>query len=63
VNRCKDCKFWGEEDQDIPGQYDHACCHEKLNGDYNSAYSSDSIASYELIGMGPEFGCIHWEAK
>ena len=63
MNICRECKSWIYRDDDIPGPYDHACSNGKLNGDYNAVYTPDSIASYEVIAMGPEFGCIHWEAR
>ena len=63
--KCKNCKWWvGGKDQ-IPGGDGHKSCeHPKVGGGSyvnKSRLRSDALNSYESIGTGPNFGCIHFE--
>lgn len=64
MNTCKMCKWW-------TGPHGHGghwdkhgdCTQEKVNGDAKlDGMHAGDIADYPLM-TGPDFGCIHWEAK
>jgi hypothetical protein len=70
MNTCKNCKYWGIVDEDdqpdgFPGGEDHkSCSHPKVGGGSYSdidRMGKDALNSYESIGAGPDFGCIHFE--
>jgi hypothetical protein len=66
---CKDCKFWGEEHNDyvygMAGGDNHKpCTHPKVGGGSyadESRMGDDALNSFESVGTGKDFGCIHFE--
>jgi hypothetical protein len=60
---CKECKFWKEAEglgmHDMPGEYTHTCVNPIVNVDNYAEYLPAGISSFETIGFGPDFGCIH----
>lgn len=73
--RCKNCKWWDSENSSLRNNDTFACTNpklgeycdvrERLGADYESA--SDTL-EYEYneggsIFTGPDFGCVHFEAK
>lgn len=67
MGRCKRCKWWTAEEEGtigIPGDNHKPCMHPKVGGgSYNdpARMGEDALNSYESIGTGPEFGCVHFE--
>ncbi len=62
MNTCKDCKWWEANGED------HGCGHRECNcGKVSEERTEiDSInggSEYYAVTTGPDFGCIHWEAK
>lgn len=65
---CRTCRWWGSDPDTLPqfpGRELHrACeCPKVGGGSYGdeSRMGPDAANSYETIGTGPEFGCIHWQ--
>ena len=65
---CKTCRHWGGPDDvyDIPSYPKGArrCLHPSVGGGGHSDDGherSDAANSYECIGTGPDFGCVHHE--
>ena len=69
---CQTCKWWNQpkefkdEVDQFPGGDGHKSCeHPKVSGGSYSdeaRKSIDALNTYESVGTGPDFGCIHWEA-
>jgi hypothetical protein len=60
---CKNCKWWKKEKYQIPS-FDHRCSFTDIAGFPTYDFDKDDcMNSYELIGTGPNFGCIHFEEK
>lgn len=60
--RCKTCKWW-----DTPAD-SRACQWCAMLGAISNAYpmglySASSDGDNDAIYTGPDFGCVHWEAK
>ena len=78
IVKCVACKWWGlkpdyldEDDhydptEQIPGGDNHKRCeHPKVGGGSygdNNRRNKDALDTYECVGTGPEFGCIHGES-
>lgn len=67
VARCCNCAEWGREDDvyDIPSAPKgiRRCLHPRVGGgerESDEHERTDAANSYECIGTGPEFCCIHW---
>jgi len=70
---CKDCQWWtlrlgwmDEDDNDpqFPGEKHKYCTSPKaIKNKMSTGDDGASISSYESIGTGPNFGCIHAEVK
>lgn len=62
--KCKNCEWWIGDKEQIPGGEDHRCCeHPKVGGGSyidEDRSASDALNSYESVGTGPDFGCIHF---
>lgn len=66
---CKECKFWGEENYEhsynmASGENHKPCTHPKVGGGSyadDARMGDDALNSYETIGTGKDFGCIHVE--
>jgi hypothetical protein len=59
---CKTCRHW------LPGPQNDGSIPDWCPPEYGECHSPKvgalhSMASYEPIGTGPEFGCVEWEAK
>jgi hypothetical protein len=72
MNKCKNCYWWGNEVEDedfnlsqLPGGEAHknCTCPKVGGGSYadKERMGLDSLNSYESVGTGPEFGCVHWK--
>lgn len=59
--RCRTCKYWtppGNPEWKL-GQ----CQHPKLNLSVGDKAQEDAMHSWDETLVGPDFGCVHWEAK
>jgi hypothetical protein len=73
VNKCKDCKHWGESggyEESAELRFCKAVPHYNASGIEPSADIHDDYAGVQdgsgysaNLLTGPEFGCIKWEAK
>jgi len=69
--RCKNCRWWGANSQssDEPLDISHPCEHEKVGSDSDEQFPdgcggfSEGSKYNEVIFTGPDFGCVHFEAK
>ena len=62
MGKCKDCKWWGTDENQAP--IETVCEYPRIWGSYSEAKKhKDVMVSYETIGTGPEFGCVHYEQK
>lgn len=64
---CRDCKWWVVTD-DCWGPSDHRCRHAKIceSGKSREGETDALLYEYDEGGgffPGPDFGCVHWEAK
>jgi len=65
---CRNCCWWLDPGgwEQLPAAHRHRTCnHPKVGGGSYSdeaRMSLDALNSYESIGVGPDFGCIHWES-
>lgn len=69
--RCESCKWWGDSDSEDwgPPQYAGGDCHQECRcpfvggGSYNdhNRRKQISLNTYESVGTGPRFGCVHWK--
>ena len=78
IVKCAACKWWGlkpdyldEDDHhdptdQLPGGEGHKNCeHPKVGGGSygdDARRRKDALNTYECVGTGPEFGCIHGES-
>ena len=67
MNTCKDCKWWQDwRPKNTCGE----CVHSHTTKDWpmcdqvqeNGEDDADGDGPYGLL-TGPDFGCVHWEAK
>lgn len=61
---CKDCVFWGLNEPHFG--YEGPGGNRGLRGcgnPKNGLNAPDAMNSYESIGTGPDFGCVHWTTK
>lgn len=64
VNTCDACKHWDSENQWGCGNGEMAASCKKLTAEENPKGTLVIVYSdSDPIGVGPKFGCIHWEAK
>ena len=72
MKRCRTCKWWSDVSDDdyipqIPNFPNHKhCAHHKVGGgtyNDNSRSGSDALNSYESVGTGPDFGCVHHDDR
>lgn len=67
--RCRTCVWWGCEGGEDSSEYypfgSGVCYHEKLQSGSLRHYPDAVTDGEEYSGIytGPDFGCIHWEAK
>jgi hypothetical protein len=56
---CGVCKWWGDPIVGCHARCNHAKC-----GDYEGELLDGAgDAEFSAIYTGPDFGCVHWEAK
>jgi hypothetical protein len=64
VAKCKDCKSWDAPDVKDREPFRGHCKSPKVGGalgeDDDGAMDNEA---YGGIDTGPDFGCVHWEAK
>lgn len=67
MSTCDKCLFWPSSigESELPSStHDHRpCLNSLVNGEYNHVIGNDSAISYNSIGTGPKFGCIHFIQK
>jgi hypothetical protein len=69
TRRCRNCKWWDKLDStNTPGmdnQYGARSCTNERVGPKGVAFTDGAQdgEAYAGIFTGPDFGCIHWEAK
>lgn len=65
MNRCKDCKHWGPDGYYFSIDGKKHCRSRKVLGSRGA--DDDGVENNghmdENCQFGPEFGCVHWEAK
>ena len=63
TGRCRDCRWHDFEEHRLDGH----CSHEKMISDYHRKTPIDGIRTEDDEGwgfyVGPDFGCVHWEAR
>lgn len=64
MGTCDQCVYWDrtKNEHELPSsKHDHRrCLNDLINGLYNEDRGNTSIVSYDAIGTGPKFGCIHF---
>jgi len=67
IGTCKDCKWWVEDGFWKSTIGFKNCTHKKLDtdadGSKDGAYIFTTDPTDERFITGPDFGCIHWEAR
>lgn len=76
LETCKNCRWWWPNKDarnrnyrmkwldENPGRESHwDCDNPELNACIDEGRIPDGMSHYEEIYTGPDFGCIHWEAK
>jgi hypothetical protein len=66
VIRCGDCRYWGEQDKAYRHDAYRRCTHPKVfDSYYKGLCPPDGVfcGDAEWIETGPDFGCVHGEAK
>jgi hypothetical protein len=66
---CDNCKYWDDKPSTYPSDdpmipdsaAEHHVCLRVVG--YDGPHPADSMISYEMIGTGPKFGCVKFEAK
>lgn len=57
--RCKTCKWWGPDRGEL-----FRWCSNPVNRDFRGENPAGACDGEELgFDTGPDFGCVHWEAK
>ena len=70
---CKNCKWWwpNRSPQNKSRSLDPRCddgihwgCeNELLQCEIGATGKPSGLSSYEWVGTGPDFGCVHWQVK
>lgn len=66
IGTCKDCKWWSTDTPCMTACPARACLNVKtgLARETENREAAVNILSYDYeLFTGPDFGCVHWEAK